>query len=213
MVEEGEQVMAPPSRCVLVLGTGRSGTSAVGGMLYKLGVWMGDGFVARDASNPWGTYEDAELFYITRQMRSGILKPEAYKPQIERRNERPVWGWKDPGLVWTLQNALPYFEDVRAVFVHRPTGGCIQSARKAYNWTKDQAEKWYDSTFDQLSAWMTELEERGVPVLHLQWWDVLENPKAAIKELAAFAYDGLEGQPTSKQMKAAERHVKRGKKL
>ena len=105
MVEEIEQV---PSRCILVLGTGRSGTSAVGGMLYKLGVWMGDSFVGRDQTNPHGTFEDAELFYITRQMRSGIVLPEAYGTQIARRNQRLLWGWKDPALVFTLEHALPY---------------------------------------------------------------------------------------------------------
>ena len=204
MVEERQA-----SRCILVLGTGRSGTSAVGGMLYKLGVWMGDGFVGRDQTNPHGTFEDAELFYTTRQMRSGIVLPEAYGPQIARRNQRPVWGWKDPALVFTLEHALPYFEDVRAVFVHRPAGGCIASARKAYNWGKEQAEGWYDAVFDRLNAWMVELEERDVPVLHLQWWDVLESPKDAVKALAAFAYEGTEYQPTSKEMKAAERHIKR----
>ena len=208
MVEENEQERQP-SRCILVLGTGRSGTSAVGGVLYHLGVWMGDGFVSRDHTNPWGTFEDAELFYITRQMKSGIVKPEAYQPQIARRNQRPLWGWKDPGLVWTLEHALPYFEDVRAVFVHRPAGGCIASARKAYNWGKAQAEGWYDAVFEQLNAWMTEFEEAGVPMLHLQWWDVLESPKDAVKALAEFAFEGMEP-PSAKGVKRAERHIKRG---
>ena len=205
MVEEKQQ-----SRCILVLGTGRSGTSAVGGVLYKLGVWMGDTFVGRDQTNPWGTFEDAELFAVTRQVMSGGLSPEAYKAQIERRNQRPVWGWKDPGLVWTLEHALPHFEDVRAVFVHRNSGRCIMSARRAYNWTKEQAENWYDTTEDQLLAWLTDLEEAGVPVLQLEWRAIKAYPEGAVKELAAFAYEGTEEQPTSKQMKAAERHIKSG---
>jgi len=205
MVEDERQ----PSRCILVLGTGRSGTSAVGGMLYHLGVWMGDGFVQRDATNPWGTFEDAELFFITRQLRSGVARPIAYQKPIEQRNQRPIWGWKDPGLIWTLDHALPYLEDVRAVVCHRPGGQCIQSARKAYNWSKAQAEGWFEAAFDELDAWITELDLRMIPTLHLTWSDVVANPKAAVKELAAFAFEGMEP-PDSKQMKRAERHVKRG---
>ena len=209
MVEENEQAEAPPSRCILVLGTGRSGTSAVGGILYKLGVWMGDGFVGRDNTNPWGTFEDAELFYITRQMKSGILKPEAYGPQIERRNQRPVWGWKDPGLVWTLEHALPYFEDVRAVFVHRPRGESIMSARKAYNWSAEQAANWYDTTEEQVLRWASELADLNLATHHMAWSGILDDPQMAVKVLAQFAYEGTEYQPTSKQLKAAERHVRR----
>ena len=210
MVDEERQEQEPqPSRCILVLGTGRSGTSAVGGILYKLGVWMGDGFVGRDQTNPWGTFEDAELFYITRQMKSGILKPEVYQAQIERRNQRPLWGWKDPGLVWTLHHAMPYFEDLRAVFVHRPAGECIQSARKAYNWGKEQAANWYESVFDQLDHWMTEFEMLETPVLHVAWADVLNEPKATIKTIAGFVFDGME-QPSRYRLGKAERHIRHG---
>jgi len=211
--QERTEIAAPDgsqrSRCILVLGTGRSGTSAVGGVLYKLGVWMGDGFVQRDQTNPWGTFEDAELFYITRQMKSGIVKPETYKPQIERRNQRPLWGWKDPGLVWTLEHAMPYFEDVRAVVCHRPAGACIASARKAYNWGKAQAEGWFEAVFDQLDHWQTEFEMLGVPVLDVAFEQLMGNQKLAVRELAAFAYDGLDLEPTSKQVRSAERHIKR----
>ena len=204
MVEEKQQ-----SRCILVLGTGRSGTSAVGGVLYKLGVWMGDTFVGRDQTNPWGTFEDAELFAVTRQVMSGGLSPEAYKAQIERRNQRPLWGWKDPGLVWTLEHALPHFEDVRAIIVHRPAGECVISARKAYNWRKEQAQGWYESVFDQLDAWITELDVQGIPVLHVAFSDLLDDRKKTVKALADFAFDGLEEQPSRYKIGKAERHIKR----
>ena len=207
MVEDNEPM---PSRCILVLGTGRSGTSAVGGILYKLGVWMGDGFVGRDQTNPWGTFEDAELFYVTRQMKSGIVRPEAYKALIERRNQRPLWGWKDPGLVWTLEHAMPYFDDMRAVFVHRPRGECIISARKAYNWGKEQAENWYDTTEEQVVLWAGQLADAHIATLHVAWDGVRNETKAAIKTLAEFAYEHFDEQPTSKQLKAAERHVRHG---
>ncbi|MEZ6068261.1 MAG: glycosyltransferase, partial [Planctomycetaceae bacterium] len=42
------------SRCVLVIGTGRSGTSAIAGTLHRLGIFMGYEFVAADHTNPAG---------------------------------------------------------------------------------------------------------------------------------------------------------------
>ena len=50
------------ARCIMVLGVGRSGTSAVAGALHKLGVNMGDSFVITDNTNPLGTFEDEDVF-------------------------------------------------------------------------------------------------------------------------------------------------------
>jgi len=206
MVEEQEK---QPSRCVLVLGTGRSGTSAVGGVLYSLGVWMGDSFMGRDNTNRWGTFEDKELFVLTRHINGGGMKPEAYRAPIERRNQRPLWGWKDPGLVFTLQHALPYLEDVRAIVCHRPAGQCIISARTAYGWREEQARQWYDSVFHQLDAWITELDLLEIPTLHVAWDDLLDDTKARVKEIAAFAFDGLPEQPSRYVIGKAERHIRK----
>ena len=49
--------------CYLVLGTPRSGTSCVAGILHKLGVRMSLGdFVPASPANPTGFWEDAALF-------------------------------------------------------------------------------------------------------------------------------------------------------
>jgi hypothetical protein len=105
---------------------------------------------------------------------------------------------------------MPYFDDMRAVFVHRPRGECIISARKAYNWGKEQAENWYDTTEEQVVLWAGQLADAHIATLHVAWDGVRNETKAAIKTLAEFAYEHFDEQPTSKQLKAAERHVRHG---
>ena len=60
-----------------------------------------------------------------------------------------------------------------------------------------------------LDYWRAELDLNEIPILDAAWVQVLESPRAAVRELAEFAYEGTELQPTSKQVKAAERHIKR----
>ena len=45
--------------------------------------------------------------------------------------------------------------------------------------------------------------------LHMAWSGILEEPKAAVKTLAGFVYEGMEP-PSAKQLKRAERHIQRG---
>ncbi len=49
------------SRCVVVLGTGRSGPSAVAGILHTLGVSVGRNLLGSNRSNPRGYFEDRDL--------------------------------------------------------------------------------------------------------------------------------------------------------
>ncbi|RME58681.1 sulfotransferase family protein, partial [Candidatus Parcubacteria bacterium] len=48
-------------RNVLILGSGRSGTSMVAGTLAKAGYFMGTQFVPPRESNPKGFFEDHEI--------------------------------------------------------------------------------------------------------------------------------------------------------
>ena len=49
------------STCILVLGTPRSGTSCVAGILHHLGVVMGEQFLEADDWNPAGYFQDVEF--------------------------------------------------------------------------------------------------------------------------------------------------------
>ncbi len=92
---------------ILVLGTGRSGTSEVARALDELGVNMGNAFHMGDKFNPKGYFEDREFqalnlsFYMmhldtTEQEMPWQLWREQFEKLIAKREE--PWGLKDPGI-------------------------------------------------------------------------------------------------------------------
>jgi len=117
------------SRAVLVVGAGRSGTSALTRGVQALGVELGDELRAATGKNPTGFFEDRDLLRIGNQVRSRLgLRPESVslvadeawrgvdladlrKEVVElvakRFGEAPVWGFK---YSQTLRY-LPFWEE------------------------------------------------------------------------------------------------------
>lgn len=192
-------------RCVLVMGTGRSGTSAVAGVLHRLGCCMGRKFVAADRNNQWGTYEDKEFFDLTRKVTTGQASPAEYKALIVARNQQPTWGIKDPGLVGVAQLLTPMLDDVRVVVARRPRHECIDSYMRAYRGGRLEAEQRYETAIIRLAARILEFEEAGIPVLGVNFRDLLADPLQEVSDIAHFAF---EEPPTQKQFNDAVASVK-----
>ena len=55
---------------IIILGSGRSGTSMVAGLFRNCGYYMGDNYILPRESNPKGFFEDSEINNIQR-----IIKP------------------------------------------------------------------------------------------------------------------------------------------
>ena len=69
---------------ILVVGTGRSGTSAVAGILHKLGVHMGDRFVETGAENPYGTFECRKFQQINSHREAGHISPAVWFRELHK---------------------------------------------------------------------------------------------------------------------------------
>jgi hypothetical protein len=112
-------------RAILLLGAGRSGTSAVARGLAALGVDLGDHLVKPDPTeNPRGYFEDDDLRQINDDLLAAVgssnmslrlLSPAIFaQPSLETLRDRaqsliqrrygrsPLWGFKDPRTVLTL---------------------------------------------------------------------------------------------------------------
>jgi hypothetical protein len=74
--------MAP--RNCLILGSGRSGTSMLAGVLASAGYYMGEHLIPADESNPKGYFEDDEINAIN----ESLLAPVT--PVLSR----PTYGWR-----------------------------------------------------------------------------------------------------------------------
>ncbi|TXT54019.1 MAG: hypothetical protein BAJALOKI1v1_2250002 [Promethearchaeota archaeon] len=117
-------------KTVVVLCLPRSGSSLLAGILYRLGVWMGelkDMRLGRH-TNIYGNYENQDFYRanlkILARAKSTTLSwadiPDDakvkdavtyFRPLLKgliEKNSKKLWGWKDPVCVF----ALPYYEDL-----------------------------------------------------------------------------------------------------
>ena len=69
---KGGDLTARQGHVVLVLGIARSGTSAVSGVLSRLGVDFGTGLKPADALNPKGFYEDFEISRLNQRVLAAL---------------------------------------------------------------------------------------------------------------------------------------------
>lgn len=199
-------------RCVLVLGTGRSGTSAVAGVLHKLDCCMGNVFQPRNRNNRYGTFEDAEFRSLDVMVAfddwlSEESTGKAYEKLIEKRSKgREIWGVKDPDLVRVLSYVLPHLNNnYRVVVCRRGREDTIASFMQAYNQSRAEAEKWHKEKAALLDECLSRL---GCPVLFVDFAQLLSKPEETVNRIAAFAFERLEP-PTPAQFAEAYAHIQR----
>lgn len=195
------------SRCILVLGTGRSGTSAVSGILHKLGCSMGTQFVPSDSNNPIGTFEDFEFFQANQQVIDGKISPQELRPILQERAKNRVWGLKGLKLVHTVQYIIPILQelgcDIRIVVCRRNRAETINSFMRASHRGRTLSEKWYDESITALAARL--LEYRGHK-LEIWFEDLLEDPRGHTRALMHYVFEGLE-LPDSERFRLASQHI------
>jgi GT2 family glycosyltransferase len=116
---------------VLILGSGRSGTSMVAGSLARAGYFMGDRlYPARDA-NPLGFFEDPEVNGINEELlaphvpaEQGLRAPQRWLARLDRSVEAPL--------------PLPLAQRVRALTARAPF--CLKDPRFSYTLPAWRAE-------------------------------------------------------------------------
>jgi hypothetical protein len=193
------------NRCILVMGTGRSGTSALAGVVHNLGCNMGDEFAPTDRNNPYGTFEDLELFQATRRIVGNQANPEIYRPIVEARKRKyKLWGVKDPALAHTMHYLVPMLDEVRVIIVRRPPPDIINSYMRAYYAGRVRAEKWYKANSSHLAA---RLMEFNGPQLAVDFRDLLGEPESVVETVADFVYEGIDCPHRYEKTQAAIKHI------
>lgn len=69
---------------IMILGTGRCGTSAVAGMLHRMQVFGGKRMQPPDEHNPKGYYEDLEFAVLADGINQGWMPPDLWKDCVKR---------------------------------------------------------------------------------------------------------------------------------
>ena len=129
--------MGVNSTCVVILGGHRCGTSAVAGVLKKLGVFMGHRFVGKTPFNKKGHWEDVAFLTLHKRIVGGWKRPcvdfqpvrKAYVRLIRSRERNfPLWGFKDPRFVFVFPHFLTVAESrILAISVYRDLGASVES--------------------------------------------------------------------------------------
>lgn len=122
---------------ILVLGTGRSGTSTVARLLHtELGVSMGTRFRDPDSANPKGYYEDLDF----QEMHVNTIWDYDRRASLVDylfEIRKGLWGFKDP--------RTPYFwriyrehigRDTKIIIATRAVHQIVISLRKNYGWSE-----------------------------------------------------------------------------
>jgi hypothetical protein len=167
---------ARPARVVAVLGMHRSGTSALTGSLEQHGLFLGR-VSTRDRHNPKGNREILEI----RRLNEDVLRSSAGSwdapPRAVAWNEdhetrarsliaehagRPVWGFKDPRTLLTLDGWLALVPDLERIGVFRHPLAVARSLERRNGMSTDAAVALWQAYNEVL---LKELRRRTFPVL------------------------------------------------
>jgi len=150
------------SNMLLVLGTGRCGTSDVARILHEeLSVYMGSMFHLGDQFNRKGYYEDREFqslhlsFYMMHLYEiSETDQPELWKLWRERfqelldKREEP-WGLKDPGIADFPSLLNEYLKlDPKIILCTRDKEETIQSLMRFKGKSREEMERIYNQRYE-----------------------------------------------------------------
>jgi hypothetical protein len=175
---------------VAVIGLHSSGSTLVGGILHKLGIFMGDHFI----QGPWGTsYEAVGLAQICEGLASVTdtkLKGDGKRLikwiNTKRRqaySQKQVAGGKYPILCALGEQLLEACKDnLYVVHVMRPLQHSILSLQRRFPKKKKQVaahQKW-------LACKKQLIVEKAAHVCHVNYYDLLEHPQREVDRIAEF---------------------------
>ena len=196
------QTPGEPQRLVCVVGPYRSGTSAVAGLLHRLGVPMGDGWKPARPGNAGGTYEDQQLATMCRRWFRETSIVERVGRRQRRRDIRQwlagrpqLAGAKHPLLCLCLPQLARVCPSVQFVAVDRPVSESVTSLI-ARRWSPAHAAR---ATSRLIAARERDLATIAKPVCRIAYHDLLANPADAVDRLIAF----LDLTPTEDQRRDA----------
>lgn len=158
---------------IVVLGSGRSGTSLVAGVLTLLGFDPGARLIPADETNPKGHFEDLPLWKLA----YAAAPREAIEEYLER-TDHPLRLIKVPQIADYLPIAFP--PGARFVWAHRDIDRAVKSAYQAYgaDWDDEpKLRRMYGKTRDFL---------RDREHLRIEFDDALRAPAATVETIARY---------------------------
>ena len=166
------------SKCFIVLGMHRSATSLIAGSLNKNDVVMGFDYIKADTGNPKGYWEDKDFLDLNKMIlndvggswknpptESAILKNRsAYADEIEKlvkkREQYPLWGWKDPRTTLTIKLFLPHIKNPHFICCLRDPSDVAKSLSERNGMKFDKAMRLAKIYNDRMMEFMKEWADK-----------------------------------------------------
>lgn len=174
---------------IAVVGPFRGGTSCVAGCLHNLGINMGERLMEAKDINAKGTFECLDFHDLMRQVhdyKNNVRKVDfsycvaVFRSYLHLRRGETI-GVKHPLLCLYVKEIVAAWPNVKIVSVNRNKQAILQSASKI-SWLKN-----YEPLLDRmLQARNAALKEVDVPVLTIQYEDLLKHPEENIRRLCNF---------------------------
>ncbi len=107
------------NKTFVILACHRSASSLVAKALHEAGVDMGDDLLSGLPDNPDGHFEDMDFLKKNVELLDGNVWNDVDRPLtesdteslIKKKNNKPLWGWKDPRTVLTIDKYYEHLED------------------------------------------------------------------------------------------------------
>ena len=162
---QNARMIYPP---ILVVGTGRSGTSTVARILHEhFKVHMGDEFVPASNNNPRGPYEEKEINAYSAAARTGEVNGDKYVAALvvigDKYRKRCVpWGIKDPRIADFTSIWDKVFWDARYIWCQRDRQQTINSLKRCYGQSDEYAAEFADNRTRNLQAFFSDRDHLAI---------------------------------------------------
>jgi hypothetical protein len=135
------------NKTFVILGCHRSASSLVAKALHEAGVHMGDDLLSELPDNPEGHFEDMDFLKKNVELLGGNvwndvdrkLQDADTSELVRLKNTRPLWGWKDPRTVLTIEKYYEHLDDPIIVGLFRKPELVAKSMAKRGDISEDDA--------------------------------------------------------------------------
>jgi hypothetical protein len=157
-----------PRRTYVCFGVARGGTSAVAGVMQRLGVFMGD-----DLPN---NYEDPRF--------GPGRSPRDMRATIAGRNDaHDIWGWKFPAASNYLEGLANDLRNPHLVLVFRDMAATMKAHMRWHN--REITLAAHEILMQQQKNWFL-VERWRVPTLLISYEKAILEPRLFVQELAGY---------------------------
>ena len=135
------------NKTFVILGCHRSASSLVAKALHQAGVHMGDDLLSGLPDNPEGHFEDMDFLKKNVEILGGNiwddvdrpLNPSDTESLIRRKNNKPLWGCKDPRTAMTIEKYYDHLDDPVIVALFRKPEHVAKSMAKRGDISEEKA--------------------------------------------------------------------------